>query len=204
MFMWGRIETEAKALARIDERRRKSRDMLTVSRSPKGRVLSSEIHVMTGQAIDTDEWATINWRKLEVAVFRLQKRIFQETERGDKPQIRKLQRLLVNSRASKLLAVRRVTQENKGKRTAGVDGVKSLTPKQRLELASSLKLKDKASPLRRVEIPKPGTDEKRPLGIPTIYDRALQGVLKLALEPEWEARFEANSYGFRPGVRFVG
>ncbi len=199
MFMWGRIETEAKALARIDERRRKSRDMLTVSRSPKGRVLSSEIHVMTGQAIDTDEWATINWRKLEVAVFRLQKRIFQATERGDKPQIRKLQRLLVNSRASKLLAVRRVTQENKGKRTAGVDGVKSLTPKQRLELASSLKLKDKASPLRRVEIPKPGTDEKRPLGIPTIYDRALQGVLKLALEPEWEARFEANSYGFRPG-----
>jgi hypothetical protein len=92
MFMWGRIETEANALARIDERRRKSGDRLTVSRSPKGRVLSSEIHVMTGQAIDTDEWTTINWRKLEVAVFRLQKRIFQATERGDKPQIRKLQR----------------------------------------------------------------------------------------------------------------
>lgn len=172
---------------------------LTVSRSTKGRVLSSEIHVMTGQATDTDEWATINWRKLEVAVFRLQKRIFQAAERGDKPQVHKLQRLLINSRASKLLAVRRVTQENKGKRTAGVDGIKALTAKLRLELASSLRLSDKASSLRRVEIPKPGTEEKRPLGIPTLYDRALQGVVKLALEPEWEARFEANSYGFRPG-----
>jgi RNA-directed DNA polymerase len=105
----------------------------------------------------------------------------------------------VTSRSAKLLAVRRVTQDNRGKRTAGVDGVKSLTPPQRLRLASALRLPTKASPLRRVWIPKPGTDEQRPLGIPTLQDRAAQALLKLALEPEWEARFEPHSYGFRPG-----
>jgi RNA-directed DNA polymerase len=85
------------------------------------------------------------------------------------------------------------------KKTAGVDGVKSLTPKQRLKLVEKLTLGSKVAPTRRVWIPKPGKKEKRPLGIPTMNDRALQGLVKLALEPEWEARFEPNSYGFRPG-----
>ncbi|GET36331.1 RNA-directed DNA polymerase (Reverse transcriptase) [Microseira wollei NIES-4236] len=98
-----------------------------------------------------------------------------------------------------MIAVRRVTQDNLGKKTAGVDGQKSLTPKQRLALTGKLKLGSKVSPTRRVWIPKPGTEEKRPLGIPTIKDRALQALVKLALEPEWEARFEPNAYGFRPG-----
>jgi RNA-directed DNA polymerase len=97
------------------------------------------------------------------------------------------------------LAVRRVTQDNHGRKTAGVDGVKALTPSARLQLADNLKLNQKASPTRRVWIPKPGKDEKRPLAIPTIQNRAEQALVKLALEPEWEARFEANSYGFRPG-----
>jgi RNA-directed DNA polymerase len=107
--------------------------------------------------------------------------------------------MLMKSFAAKCLAVRRVTQDNQGKSTAGVDGKKSLTPKQRLELVTTLKLGTKAKATRRVMIPKPGKAEKRPLGIPTMYDRALQGLVKQALEPEWEARFEANSYGFRPG-----
>jgi RNA-directed DNA polymerase len=80
-----------------------------------------------------------------------------------------------------------------------VDGVKALTPKQRISLVGKLKLTGKAKPTRRVNIPKPGTTETRPLGIPTINDRALQALCKIALEPEWEARFEPNSYGFRPG-----
>ena len=80
-----------------------------------------------------------------------------------------------------------------------MDGVKSLTPKQRLALTDKLKLGSKVAPTRRVWIPKPGKEEKRPLGIPTMYDRALQGLVKMVLEPEWEARFEPNSYGFRPG-----
>ncbi len=85
------------------------------------------------------------------------------------------------------------------KKTAGVDGVKSLSPAERLELARELKPTGRSKPTRRVWIPKPGSNEKRPLGIPVMYDRALQAVVKSALEPEWEAIFEPNSYGFRPG-----
>lgn len=105
----------------------------------------------------------------------------------------------MKSWSAKCLAVRRVTQDNHGKKTAGVDGVKSLSPKQRMHLVNTLELEPKAQPVRRVWIPKPGTEEKRGLGIPVMYDRALQGLVKLALEPEWEAKFEKNSYGFRPG-----
>jgi len=107
--------------------------------------------------------------------------------------------LLISSRAARALSVRRVTQDNQGKKTAGVDGIKALTPKQRFALINKLLLSNKVKPTRRVWIPKPGTEEKRPLGIPTMHDRALQALIKLGLEPEWEARFEPNSYGFRPG-----
>src|SRR5256884_7286311 len=109
----------------------------------------------------------------------------------------------MKSRAARLLAVRRVTQDNQGKKTAGVDGVKSVPPKQRLDMVERLHPKHwkriKPQPVRRVYIPKPGKAEKRPLGIPVMEARAQQALVKLALEPEWEAKFEANSYGFRPG-----
>ncbi len=144
-------------------------------------------------------WNTIPWKKIQRNVFKLQKRIYQASSRGDVRTVRKLQRLLMKSWSAKVLAVRRVTQDNQGKKTAGVDGVKSLPPTQRLALASIMTIGGKGKPVRRVWIPKAGTDEKRPLGIPTIHDRALQTLVKLALEPEWEARFEPNSYGFRPG-----
>jgi RNA-directed DNA polymerase len=145
------------------------------------------------------EWNQIPWRKLEKMVYKLQKRIYQASNRGDVKTVRRLQKLLMKSWSAKCLAVRRVTQDNQGKKTAGVDGVKSLTPKQHLKLVNKLHLSSKASPTRRVWIPKPGREEKRPLGIPTMHDRALQALVKLALEPEWEAIFEPNSYGFRPG-----
>ena len=147
----------------------------------------------------TVEWKDLNWRKLERVTFKLQKRIFQASERGDVKAVRKLQKTLIRSWSAKCIAVRRVTQDNQGQNTAGVDGVKSLTPKQRSNLVGKLKLTGKAKPTRRVNIPKLGTTETRPLGIPTINDRALQALVKLALEPEWEALFEPNSYGFRPG-----
>jgi RNA-directed DNA polymerase len=96
-----------------------------------------------------------------------------------------------------------VTQDNQGKKTAGRDGKASLSPVERLALAKELhpkqQRKRKAQPVRRVWIPKPGKSEKRPLGIPVMSDRASQALVKQALEPEWEARFEATSYGFRPG-----
>jgi RNA-directed DNA polymerase len=116
----------------------------------------------------TVEWNHINWRKLEKCVFKLQKRIYQASSRGDVKAVRKLQKTLMNSWSAKCLAVRRVTQDNRGKKTAGVDGLKSLNPKQRLSLVKNLKLGSKARPTRRVWIDKPGRTEKRPLGIPTV------------------------------------
>jgi RNA-directed DNA polymerase len=145
------------------------------------------------------EWSQINWQEVELRVFKLQKRIYRASQSGDLAKVHKLQRLLLRSWCAKLLAVRRISQDNQGKNTAGIDGVKSLSPNQRLSLAESLTLTGKGKSLRRVWIPKPGRKEKRGLGIPTMEDRARQALLKLALEPEWEAKFEPNSYGFRPG-----
>ena len=145
------------------------------------------------------EWKDLPWRKIERNVFKLQKRIYQASSRGDNQSVHKLQRLLVNSWSAKCLAVRRVTQDNQGKHTAGIDGVKSLPANKRLAMAKQLTLASTAQPVRWVWIPKPGTDEKRPLGIATLFDRALQTLVRFALEPEWEAKFEPNSYGFRPG-----
>src|SRR5262245_26555027 len=144
-------------------------------------------------------WQDLPWRKIERRVFKLQHRIYQASRRGDIKLVHNLQRLLLKSWYAKLLATRRVTQDNRGKRTAGVDGVKALTPPQRLMLARRLHLSGQAAPVRQVWIAKPGSAEKRPLGIPVMSDRAGQAWVKLALEPEWEAKFEPNSYGFRPG-----
>ena len=148
----------------------------------------------------TPEWNTINWAKVQRKVFKLQTRIFQAVKSGNKVKAKKLQKLLLKSHYAKLLAIRKVTQDNQGKKTAGVDGKKSLRPNQRLKLAKELTLKGyKAKALRRVWIPKPGKDEKRGLGIPTMKDRVMQALVKSALEPYWEAQFEGTSYGFRPG-----
>ena len=138
---------------------------------------------------NTVTWETINWRKVERVVFKLQKRIYKAVRCGNVKQARNLQKTLRHSWYNKLLAVRAVTQDNRGKKTAGIDGVKSLKPEERLSLAKNLKLTGKSKPTRRVWIPKPGKDEKRPLGIPTMYDRALQGVLKNTIEPELRCTF---------------
>ena len=145
------------------------------------------------------EWTDLPWKKFEKVLYKLQKRIYQASLRGDVKNVRRLQKLVLKSRSAKFISVRRVSQDNQGAKTAGVDGVKSLTPKQRFGLVDKISLDTKASPVRRVWIPKPGKDEKRPLGIPTIKGRALQCLVKMALEPEWEAKFEGNSFGFRPG-----
>lgn len=157
---------------------------------------------MSTSATTMYEWDTIPWLRLERSVFKLQKRIYQAARERNVEQIHKLQRLLIKSRAAVFLAVKRVAQDSSGKRTAGVDGLASLTAQQKLQLAEKIRhnpLISKAQPVRRVWIPKPGKDEKRPLGIPVMEDRARQALAKLALEPEWEAKFEPNSYGFRPG-----
>src|SRR6266849_8287581 len=109
-------------------------------------------------------WDELPWKKFRRVVWKLQKRIYQATLRGDVKLVRKLQKLLMKSCAAKFLAVRRVAQENSGKKTAGVDGVKSLTPSQRLRMASSLELDSKACPARRAWIGKDDSQELRPLG----------------------------------------
>jgi len=144
-------------------------------------------------------WQDIPWKHIHRHVFRLQKRIYRATQRGTVRTARKLQKLLMKSWYARLLAARRVTQDNRGKHTAGIDGVKSLPPPKRMALAKELRLDGKAVPLRRTWIPKPGSLEKRPLGIPTQGDRARQTLVRQALEPEWEARLAPHTYGFRPG-----
>jgi RNA-directed DNA polymerase len=154
---------------------------------------------MSAAEMPAYEWQDLNWRAIEKQVFKLQKRIYRASARGDTKTVHQLQRLLMRSWSAKCLAVRKVTQDNRGKKTAGVDGLKSLSPAGRLRLVGLLNIHAKPKPTRRVWIPKPGTDEKRPLGILVLHDRAAQALVKLALEPEWEAHFEPNSYGFRPG-----
>ena len=142
------------------------------------------------------KWRDIDWRRVEKNVFKLQKLIYRASSRGEIRKMRKYQRLLSKSYYARLLAVRRVSQDNQGKKTAGVDGIKNLPSMQQFNLVSLLNSRYlKASRTPRVWIPKPGKDEKRPLGISTMYDRALQALVKLGMEPEWEARFEPNNYG---------
>jgi RNA-directed DNA polymerase len=146
------------------------------------------------------KWQNINWTAAEGEVRRLQERIFRAAQNGEHAKVKNLQKLLVRSTATKMLAIRQVTQQNPGKHTPGVDGVVVDTPEARIQLLQEgLTLKGyRPKPVRRVYIPK-ANGKIRPLGIPTVKDRVMQAIVKFALEPEWESRFEANSYGFRPG-----
>ena len=148
------------------------------------------------------DWRQVNWRRVEDEVRRLRQRIFTASKAGDLKRVRNLQKLMLRSRANTLLSVRRVTERNAGRLTAGVDGEVVLTPEAKARLADRVHQNPepfKALPVRRVYIPKPGSRKRRPLGIPVIADRAHQARVVSALEPEWEARFEPRSYGFRPG-----
>lgn len=146
------------------------------------------------------DWNAINWRECNRIVKNLRYRIYRATEQGDYKKVRSLQKLMLRCKSNTLLCVRRVTQLNDGKNTSGIDKIVVKTPKERSELAKELVQFTtwKAKPTRRVYIPK-GNGKQRPLGIPVIMDRCIQAMVKNALEPEWEAKFEPISYGFRPG-----
>lgn len=148
----------------------------------------------------TTDWNAINWRKIERRVRNLRQRIFRASKESDHRKVRSLQKLMLRSRANALQSVRRVTQINMGKNTPGVDKLVVKTPKARGELVDLIRAYQpwRAKPARRMYIPK-ANGKLRPLGIPTVSDRAMQAIVKNALEPYWEARFEPASYGFRPG-----
>jgi RNA-directed DNA polymerase len=149
------------------------------------------------------DWLQVDWRRCEREVRRLRQRIFTASRDGDLPRVRRLQELMLRSRSNALVSVRRVTERNAGRLTAGVDGEVVLSAEAKMQLASRIQHDTdtfSALPVRRVYIPKPGgKTKKRPLGIPAIAGRAYQAQVVNALEPEWEARFEPKSYGFRPG-----
>ena len=154
-------------------------------------------------SFDGDAWERTDWRHHEEQVRRLRGRIFKAVQDGDWPQARNLQKLMLRSWSNTLVSVRQVTQRNTGRRSAGIDGVVALTSQARAEMAVQVHAthgSHQPSPVRRVYIAKASDKTKmRPLGIPVILDRCHQARVKNALEPEWEARFEPRSYGFRPG-----
>lgn len=142
------------------------------------------------------DWQAIDWQNVSENVRRLQARIVKAEKAGRGNKVKALQRLLTHSFSGKALAVRRVT-ENHGKKTSGVDGVFWNTPEKKINAVRSLKQRDyKPLPLRRVYIPK-SNGKRRPLGIPTMKDRAMQALYLLALDPVAECRADPNSYGFR-------
>jgi RNA-directed DNA polymerase len=148
------------------------------------------------------EWGLIHWGTIEKSIRKLRQRIFRASREQKWNVVRSLMKLMLRSYFNLLESVRRVTQKNKGKKTAGVDGEVALSPKARMALVRSMGKYTlwKVKPARRVYIPKAGKPaQNRPLGIPTIRNRVAQAIVKNALEPCWEAQFESNSYGFRPG-----
>src|SRR5215510_14098528 len=149
------------------------------------------------------DWDAIDWRACEEEVRRLRQRIFKAAREQDWPKVRNLQELMLRSRSNTLVSVRQVTQRNAGRKTAGIDGEVALTSSARGEVAVRVhRFASSWTPLavKRVYVPKASNRAKlRPLGIPVITDRCHQARVRNALEPEWEARFEPRSYGFRPG-----
>ncbi len=156
---------------------------------------------VNGPEDEFPDWDAVVWRQVGEDVRRLRQRIFTASQAGDLKKVRSLQKLMLRSRANALLSVRRVTEQNAGRMTAGVDGELVLTSQGKAEMADWLQRGAtawKPRPVKRVFIPK-AHGKLRGLGIPVIADRCLQALTVNALEPEWEARFESRSYGFRPG-----
>lgn len=149
-------------------------------------------------------WSNTDWNKTRKYVDKQQRRIYRAESNNDKRKVRDLQRMLVRSSAALKLAIKRVTQINKGKKTPGLDGFRAVNDKQRGELFVKMRNMNinlhKPKPAYRIHIPKKN-NKTRPLSIPVIIDRVYQELLRMALEPQWEFKFEPVSYGFRPKRR---
>ncbi|GAA5117039.1 reverse transcriptase N-terminal domain-containing protein [Haloechinothrix salitolerans] len=159
--------------------------------------------IANGPEDDGFNWDRVEWRTHEDNVRRLRQRIFKAAQAQDWPRVRNLQKLMLRSWSNTLISVRQVTQRNAGRKTAGIDGEVALTSPDRTDVAERVHHTISSwqpRAVKRVYIPKNGNKNKlRPLGIPVMMDRCHQARVRNALEPEWEARFEPKSYGFRPG-----
>jgi RNA-directed DNA polymerase len=174
---------------------------MTTQTAEAAQTVQVAVAVANGPEDEPLDWLGINWRQVEENVRRLRQRIFMASQAGDTKRVRNLQKLMLRSRDNALLSVRRVTEVNAGRKTAGVDGEIVLLPQAKAEMAAWLRQHHASwtpRPVKRVYVPK-SNGRQRPLGIPVIADRGLQALTLSALEPEWEARFEPRSYGFRPG-----
>jgi RNA-directed DNA polymerase len=159
---------------------------MTKAPEPEDKLDATTVVVANGPEDAPFDWHAIDWRRVEDDVRRLRQRIFTASKAGDLKKVRSLQKLMLRSRANTLLSVRRVTERNAGRMTAGVDGEVVFTPQAKARLADRVHRQAepfKALPVRRVYIPKQGSSAKRrPLGIPVIADRVHQARVVNALE----------------------
>jgi RNA-directed DNA polymerase len=147
----------------------------------------------------SDLWERIDWMTIKSRIHYNQHLIYNAIKHQDFETLKRCQLELMNDYNAKLLAVKTVAFENKGKDTSGIDKIKSVSAEEAFQMANVLAIDGQTNYVRRVFIPKPGSLDPRPLGIPTLFDRAKQCLVKNILEPEFEAKFDSNSFGFRPG-----
>jgi RNA-directed DNA polymerase len=158
------------------------------------------VQVDIGTMTQKMDWSSIDWQQVDLQVRNLRRRIFRAAQNNQWNQVRSLMKLMLRSYANVLQSVRKVTQDNKGKNTPGIDSQVVISPRGRVALVRAMLARKawRISPARRVYIPK-ADGKQRPLGILTVKNRVAQAIVKNALEPRWEAQFEQHSYGFRPG-----
>ncbi len=190
----GRVGSPTKPVSRRNRRNTQNSDVIShvdATQQPASQP--------SKQDVQAANWQAVNWPELQARVLRKQRAIHEAFKQGNNNAGHRHQQRLLRSHEAKLLAVHNATDPTKGANTPGIDGQRSLSDAEKWRLTTSIRFDMKPSPVRRTFVPKPGKKEPRPLGIPTIRDRAIQHLIKLALEPAAETLLAPEQFGFRPG-----